>query len=73
MKAYLITTGTIFALITLAHLARTAELARRVATDPWDVASFTALTLLAAGLSVWAWSLVRRLSRSSPRSPNEVA
>jgi hypothetical protein len=57
MKAYLITTGTVFALIVLSHVLRfiTEGGALR---EPllW------LLTLVAAGLSFWAWSLLRRSS-----------
>jgi hypothetical protein len=60
MKAYLITTGIVFALITVAHILRVVAEGPRVAKDP----VFSLLTLLAAGLSVWAW----RLLRSSPPS-----
>ena len=54
MRAYLVTTGTIFALIVLAHVWRVIAESTTLARDPW----FVALTLLAAGLSVWAWRLV---------------
>jgi len=60
MKAYLITTGTVFGLITLAHIARVFAEGLHRATDP----VFILLTLLAAGLSVWAWCLLKRSSRS---------
>jgi hypothetical protein len=68
MKAYLGTTGVIFALVTLAHLARIGEISRQVARDPWFVAGWAFLTLLAASLSVWAWKLFRRLPPSSSSS-----
>jgi hypothetical protein len=64
MKAYLITTGIIFALITLAHILRVFAEGPRLAKDP----VFILLTLLAAGLSVWAW----RLLRSSPPPPSPI-
>jgi hypothetical protein len=55
MKAFLITIGTVFALIVVAHIARMiAE--PRMATDPW----YWLLTLTAAGLSAWAWRLLWR-------------
>jgi hypothetical protein len=60
MKAYLITTGTVFALITLAHLMRIWVEGPRLAKEP----VFMLLTLAAAALSVWAWILLRRLSRT---------
>ena len=58
MKAYLITTGSIFVLITVAHVWRMV-VEPRVSTEPW----YLALTLLAAGLAVWAWRLLRRPAR----------
>jgi hypothetical protein len=60
MKAYLITTGTVFGLITVAHICRMFAEGPRLAREP----VFLLLTLLAAGLSVWAWILVARSSRS---------
>jgi len=53
MKAYLITTGAVFGLITLAHIWRLfAE--RHLASDPW----FIVLTVATAALSLWAWRLL---------------
>jgi hypothetical protein len=60
MKAYLITTGTVFGLITLLHIWRMFAEASHMATDP----IFLVLTVIAAALSAWAWTLLRRLSRS---------
>jgi hypothetical protein len=60
MKAYLITTGTVFGLITVAHIARFFAEGSHLATEP----VFLILTVAAAALSVWAWSLLRRLPRS---------
>jgi hypothetical protein len=59
MKAYLITTGTVFGLITLAHLSRVYVEGPRLAKEP----GFVLLTFLAAALSFWAWRLLPRLSR----------
>ena len=66
MKAYLVTTGIIFALITLAHILRMFAEGPRLAKDPF----FLLLTFLAAGLSVWAWRLLRR---SAPPQPPMAA
>ena len=60
MKAYLITTGTVFALVTLAHVWRAISEAGAMTRDPW----FIMLTILTAGLSVWAWRLLRVSARS---------
>ena len=55
MKPYLATTGTIFTLVTAAHIYRMIGESTALAKDPW----FLALTALAAGLAVWAWRLLR--------------
>ena len=60
MKAYLITTGIVFAFITAMHGLRVYFEGMRMMKDP----GFIVLTLLAAGLSVWAWWLLGRLLRS---------
>jgi uncharacterized membrane protein len=59
MKAYIITTGIIFGLITVAHIMRFVMEGSRLATEP----VFILLTLLSAALCVWAWQVLRRLSR----------
>ena len=59
MKAFLITAGTVFGLIVVAHIARiTVE--PEMAREPW----FWLITIVSAGLSAWAWRLVWRLPRS---------
>ena len=60
MKAYLLTTGTVFALITAAHIWRVFAESTSLARDP----GFVVLTIVTAALSVWAWRLLRRLARS---------
>ena len=55
MKAYVITTGVVFALITLAHILRIIAEGPRLLTEPLWVL----LTLATAGLSLWAWRLLR--------------
>ena len=60
MKAYLITTGTVFGLITLAHICRVFVEGPRLAKDP----VFILLTLLAIALCIWAWRLLGRSSRA---------
>ena len=58
MKAYLITTGTLFALIALAHLARTIAERTRLVAEPWFYLEGPGLGVVAAALSVWAWRLL---------------
>ena len=59
VKAYVMTTGTVFGLLTLAHLWRMIE-ERQMATQPW----YILITVAAGALCLWAWLLVRRSSRS---------
>jgi len=59
MKAYLVTTGTVFGLIVVAHICRVFAEGPHLATDPF----FLLMTLAAAALCFWAWRLFRR-SRS---------
>ena len=59
MKAYLITSGTVFGLIVLAHIWRVFEEGSHLATDP----VFVILTLAASALSFWAWRLLGRSAR----------
>jgi hypothetical protein len=60
VKSYLITTGLLFALLTLAHIWRAIEEGPGIAADPW----FTITTIAATGLCTWAWRLLRGLARS---------
>jgi hypothetical protein len=61
MKAYLITTGIIFGLITAVHVARLVV----EGAGPAKEAPFVLLTLLTAAMSVWAWRLLAKLSRAN--------
>jgi hypothetical protein len=58
MKAYVMTTGTIFGLLVVAHIWRMI-VERQVATDPF----YITITLAAAAMRFWAW----RVLRLSPR------
>ena len=65
MKAYLLTTGSAFGAIVVAHIWRTVVEGPQLLSDPvWVI-----LTLLAAGLCAWAFSLLRGLPRSSGAPP----
>ena len=55
MKAYLVTSGSLFGLLALVHVWRIAQEGWGPATNPW----FVAITLVAAALSVWAFRLWR--------------
>jgi hypothetical protein len=57
MRAYVTTTGVLFALLAVLHLWRAIAERHGLATDPW----FIGITLAAAALSLWAWRVLRRL------------
>ena len=58
------TTGSIFGLIALAHLARTVAESQRLSSDPWFYLEGPGLGLAAAALSLWAWRLLWRAARA---------
>lgn len=60
MKAYLVTTGTVFAILVVAHVWRIVAESRHLATEP----DFIVITLAAAALSAWAWRLLWRYKAS---------
>ena len=60
MKAYLMTTGSVFGLLVLVHVWRAIEEGPHLATDPW----YILITAAAAALGLWAWRLLRLLPRS---------
>jgi len=60
MKAYVITTGAVFGLLTLAHIWRVFAEDPHLAKDPW----FVLITVAAAALCLWAWRLFRLSSRA---------
>lgn len=64
MKAYLLTTGSLFALLAFAHLLRTFAEWSRLTADPWFALEGPGIGLIAAALTFWAW----RLLRLSPRT-----
>lgn len=59
MRIYVITTGVVFGLLTVAHIWRGVQ-ERQLATEPW----FILITLACAALSLWAVRLVWRSPRS---------
>jgi hypothetical protein len=62
MKAYVITTGTLFGLLAVAHAWRIVEEGPRVAKDPW----FVSFTVLAVGLCLWSWRVLRGSPEPKP-------
>jgi hypothetical protein len=59
LKAYLVTTGTVFGLITVAHIVRAFAEGRHLLTEPL----FILLTAVSAALCLWAFRLQRSASR----------
>jgi dolichyl-phosphate-mannose--protein O-mannosyl transferase len=59
VKAYVISTGALFGLLTVAHLWRMISAEPEMARDPW----YILITVAAAALCFWALSLLRRSSR----------
>jgi hypothetical protein len=64
MKAYFITTGTLFGLVAVAHVARTIAEWRRLTGEPSFLLEGPGIGLIAAALSLWAWRLFHRSKRS---------
>ena len=60
MKAYVMTTGALFGLLTVAHVWRVIEEGPHLATQPWWVL----ITVAAAALCLWAVRLLWRSPRS---------
>ncbi|MDX6444524.1 MAG: hypothetical protein QOH71_1598 [Blastocatellia bacterium] len=59
MKAYVMTTGVVFALLTLAHLLRIMVEWPHVVREPL----FLLITVAAGALCFWAWRVFRLLKR----------
>jgi hypothetical protein len=60
MKAYVMTTGAVFGLLTLAHIWRVIKEAPHLGDEPW----YILITLAAAALCLWALRLLWRWPRS---------
>jgi len=59
MRVYVMTTGSVFGLLVIAHLWRAIEEGAHVATDP----VYVLITAAAAALCLWAWRLLRLTPR----------
>lgn len=59
MKAYLLTSGTIFALVAAMHLGTIMFRWRMLASDPWFAAENGLLGALGLSLAVWGFRLAR--------------
>jgi hypothetical protein len=59
VRAYLVTTGILFALLAVAHILRTIGESSRFTSDPWFILEGPGIGIAAAGLCIWAWRLLR--------------
>jgi hypothetical protein len=59
MKAYVMTTGAVFGLLTVAHLLRIIVEDRDLAMDP----GFVLITVVSLVLCIWAWRVLRLTKR----------
>jgi hypothetical protein len=60
MKAYVITTGAVFGLLLVAHIWRAIEEGPALVKDPF----YIVITIAAGVLCLWAWRVLRQMSRS---------
>lgn len=56
MKAYIATTGALFLLLTIAHIARIFQ-ETHLARDPW----FLLTTVISIAMAIWALRVFRRI------------
>jgi hypothetical protein len=57
MKAYVTTTGTLFALLVLVHIGRAIAEGTSMLRDPF----YIVVTLMSAALAAWAWRVRSKL------------
>lgn len=57
MKAYVMTTGSLFGLLVLVHVWRAVEEGPQLATRP----EYVVVTVLAAAMCFWAWRVFRTI------------
>lgn len=68
MKAYVMTTGSVFGLLVLAHVWRMIEEGPHLAMDP----SYILITAVAAALCLWAWRLLSLTKGAQRRAADNV-
>jgi len=59
MRAYVMTTGGVFGLLTVVHIWRAFQEGPELAKEPW----FIFVTVAAASLCFWSWRLLRVSAR----------
>ena len=68
MKAYLATTGILFALLAVLHVWRIVAEWNSLSTEAWSLATILAGIVVTAGLAIWALRLFAAESRREPRT-----
>lgn len=63
MKSYLLTTGGLFAVVAIAHVARTFAEWSRLSSDPWFIVEGPGLGVLAGAIAFWSWRLLRAMDQ----------
>ena len=71
MKAYLVTTSTLFALFALLHVWRVVAEWPRATVDAAFALLMAAVIVVPGVLSWWAWRLLRRLPNARTQRANE--
>jgi tetrahydromethanopterin S-methyltransferase subunit E len=71
MKAYLVTTGILFGLLSVLHVWRAIAEWPRPAVDPGFLLQIVVTVALPGVLSWWAWRLLRNLSGNRTKGENE--
>jgi hypothetical protein len=64
MKAYLVTSGSLFGLIALMHVLRLFAEWQRMKSAPTELSLMVGLGILTAGLCYWAFRLFVRAAKS---------
>jgi len=71
MKAYLVTTGTLFALFAVLHVVRVVAEWHRATVNPGFALFMAAVIVVPGVLSWWAWRLLRSLPNAGTQRGNE--
>ena len=65
MRPYLSTTGSVFALVAVAHLLRTIAERSRLTSDPWFIVEGPRLGVLSGAIAGWGWRLFSKTRKDS--------
>jgi hypothetical protein len=71
MKAYLVTTGILFGLLSVLHVWRAVAEWPRPIVDPMFMLQIVITVVLPGVFAWWAWRLLRNLSGNRPKRENQ--